>query len=421
MIRHIECCRLCGEILFSDKLELRPTPLANELSVSAESAISAEKFPLTVGMCSECSHVQLVDLVSSERLFDRYAYQSGTSTSFKNHFAEFASTTRRFAKLTPILEIGSNDGTLLQAFADLGIKCVGIEPSVQLVEKCQNSDLDVRVGYYDESTAANLVAEFGQFDLIVANNVLAHIDNLHQVFQDILDSLSPDGVCVFEVAHLLNMVEQGTFDCIYHEHMSYHSLISLNKFCKSVGFTVFDVQLVSSHGGSMRVFISKSSQIAIQDSVGRLLEVELACGLDSPKVLQTIETRILSLKLELDNYLNSKKSTSIKFTFGFGAPAKLVTFMSETRLYEQNIAFIIDDNPLKQGKFIPTWAIPVIGKPEAEEIITGLIRENSSIEFRVIIFPWNISAEIIDKLSKWLPKGTEVLWFNDGLNVREIL
>ena len=421
MIRHIENCRLCGGNLFSDQLVLSPTPLANELSVSAETAINAETFPLTVAMCSECSHVQLVDLVTSERLFDGYAYQSGTSIYFRNHFGEFASTTSGFAGSTPILEIGSNDGTLLQAFADLGLACVGIEPSVQLVEKCIGSGLDARVGYFDESTVKNLVDEFGRFNLVVANNVLAHVDNLRQVFQDIFNSLSPEGVCIFEVAHLLSMLEQGTFDSIYHEHMSYHSLTSLVKFCNSIGFTIFDVHLVGSHGGSIRVFISKSPRIDIQDSVGRLLEVELSSGLNSPNVLNAIKSRILNLKFELNNYLNSEKSNSKRITLGFGAPAKLVTFISETRLYEQDLSFIIDDNPLKQGKFIPTWAIPVISKNQAEKIIAKIIGDDPSTKIRVIIFPWNLSSEIVEKLSEWLPKGTEVLWFNDGLNVREIL
>jgi SAM-dependent methyltransferase len=421
MMRHVENCRLCGGVLFSDQLVLNPTPLANELSVSAVAALNAEIFPLTVAMCSECSHVQLVDLVTSERLFDGYAYQSGTSTYFRNHFAEFASTTSKFAGSKPILEIGSNDGTLLQAFADLGLVCVGIEPSVQLVENCIRSGLNARVGYFDESTVKNLVDEFGQFDLVVANNVLAHVDNLRQVFQDIFNSLSPEGVCVFEVAHLLSLVEQGTFDSIYHEHMSYHSLTSLHKFCNSIGFTIFDVQLVSSHGGSIRVFISKSPKFEIQDSVGRLLELELSSDLNSPKVLNVIKSHISNLKFELDNYLNSDKSNSKRITFGFGAPAKLVTFISETRLYEQDLSFIIDDNPLKQAKFIPTWAIPVIAKNQAEKIIAEIIDKDPGIKVRVIIFPWNLSLEIFEKLSEWLPKGTEVLWFNDGLNVREIL
>ncbi len=420
-MRHVENCRLCGGVLFSDQLVLNPTPLANELSESADAATKAEIFPLTVAMCSECSHVQLVDLITSERLFDGYAYQSGTSTYFRNHFAEFASTTSKFAGSKPILEIGSNDGTLLQAFADLGLRCVGIEPSEQLVEKCVQSGLDARVGYFDESAVKNLVDEFGQFDLVVANNVLAHVDNLRQVFQDIFNSLSPEGVCIFEVAHLLSMVEQGTFDSIYHEHMSYHSLTSLTKFCNSIGFTIFDVQLVSSHGGSIRVFISKNPRIDIQDSVGMLLEVELSSGLTSPNVLHTIKSRILNLKLEIDNYLNFNKSSAKRITFGFGAPAKLVTFISETRLYEQDLSFIVDDNPLKQGKFIPIWAIPVIAKTQAEKMIAEIISDDPGIKIRVIIFPWNLSLEIIEKLSEWLPKGTEVLWFNDGLNVREIL
>ena len=420
MMRHTENCRLCGGVLFSDQLVLNPTPLANELSLSAETAINAETFPLTVAMCSECSHVQLVDLITSERLFDGYAYQSGTSTYFRNHFAEFASTTSQFAGLKPILEIGSNDGTLLQAFAELGLKCVGIEPSAQLVEKCLRTGLDARVGYFDESTVNNLVDEFGKFDLVVANNVLAHVDNLRQVFQDIFNSLSPEGVCVFEVAHLLSMVEQGTFDSIYHEHMSYHSLTSLVKFCNSIGFTIFDVQLVSSHGGSIRVFLSRSPKFEIQDSVGRLLELELSSGLNSPEVLHTIQSHISNIKFGLNSYLNSQKNGSKRITFGFGAPAKLVTFISETRLYEQDLRFIVDDNPLKQGKFIPTWAIPVISKTQAEKIIAEIIADDPGIEIRVIIFPWNLSLEIIEKLSEWLPKGSEVLWFNEGLNVREI-
>jgi SAM-dependent methyltransferase len=420
MIRHVEQCRLCEGIFSTDLLTLNPTPLANELSESAEIAKKAQVFPLTVAMCSDCSHVQLVDLVTSERLFDNYTYQSGTSSFFRSHFAEFAATTARFAGSAPILEIGSNDGTLLQAYADLGLKCVGIEPSVQLVEKCRSTGLDARVGYFDARTASQLVVEFGQLDLIVANNVLAHIDNLRQTFQNVFDSLAPEGVCIFEVAHLLSMVSHGTFDSIYHEHMSYHSVLSLTKFCESIGFTLFNVQLVNSHGGSIRVFLSKDPTVEIDKSVEKILELELANNLDNVSVLHSLRSSISKLQLEIGNYFSSGEKNVLNLTFGFGAPAKLVTFISETRLYEQDLSFIIDDNPLKQGKFIPTWAIPVIAKTQAEKIIAGIIGEDPGIKIRVIIFPWNLSSEIIAKLGEWLPRGTEVLWFNNGLNVREI-
>ncbi len=421
MMRHTDNCRLCGGIFFSDRLILSPTPLANELSESAEIALDVDIFPLTLAMCSECSHVQLTDLVVSKRLFDNYSYQSGTSAFFRKHFSEFASTTVQFAGLKPILEIGSNDGTLLQAYTDLGYECVGIEPSVQLVEQCVDDGLIVRAGYFDSGTVQQLISEFGQLDLVVANNVLAHIDNLRQTFRDIYACLSPNGVCVFEVAHLLNMVAQGTFDSIYHEHMSYHSVFSLTKFCQSIGFTPFDIQLVDSHGGSIRMFISKNPTIKISNSVEEILKKELAIGLDQPLVLNSVKDRISKIRLELDEFFSLTKTHTDILTIGFGAPAKLVTFISETRLYEQKISFIVDENPLKQGKFIPKWAIPVIGKSEAEKKITNLITENPDILIRVIIFPWNLSSEIIEKLIEWLPRGSQLIWFNDGLKVREII
>lgn len=420
MIRHTDNCRLCGGIFFSDRLSLSPTPLANELSETAEIAGEVEIFPLTLAMCSECSHVQLTDLVMSKRLFDNYSYQSGTSAFFRKHFSEFASATVQFAGLKPILEIGSNDGTLLRAYADLGYECVGIEPSVQLVEQCVHDGLIARAGYFDARTVQQLISEFGQLDLVVANNVLAHIDNLRQTFHDIYACLSPNGVCVFEVAHLLSMVAQGTFDSIYHEHMSYHSVFSLTKFCESIGFTVFDIQLVDSHGGSIRMFISKNPAIEISQSVEEILQQELEIGLNEPLVLNSIRDRISKLKLELGDFFSSRQTHEEIFTIGFGAPAKLVTFISETRLYEQEISFIIDENPLKQGKFIPKWAIPVIGKSEAEKNITRLIAENPDILIRVIIFPWNLSTEIVEKLIEWLPSGSQLIWFNNGLKVREI-
>jgi 2-polyprenyl-3-methyl-5-hydroxy-6-metoxy-1,4-benzoquinol methylase len=420
VIRKIKQCRLCEGELFSDRLTLSPTPLANELYDTRKEAEKAEVFPLTLAMCSVCSHVQLVDLVSSLRLFENYAYQSGTSSFFRKHFEEFAFTTSQFVVNTPVLEIGSNDGTLLSAYQRLGIRSIGIEPSAQLVSGCLTLGLDARVGYFDKKTRDDLIAEYGLFDLIVANNVLAHIDDLRQVFIDIYSSLSNEGVCVFEVAHLLSMVEQGTFDSIYHEHMSYHSIYSLEKFCNSVGLTIFKVEQVNSHGGSVRVFVSKNPEVDVQISVKNLIYDEIVAGLDKPGILKVIRDQINNLKGEVAEIFSSDLENESKITFGYGAPAKLVTFISETQLYKVNIQFIVDDNPLKQGKFVPKWSIPIVSQLEAQQGFIKLLKEFHGLKIRVVIFPWNLSEELIDKLTTWLPRGTEVVWFNKGLNVREI-
>lgn len=421
MIRQINQCRLCGESLFPERLILRPTPLANELYDTRQEAEGADVFPLTLAMCSSCSHVQLIDLVSSERLFQNYSYQSGTSSFFRKHFETFALLTSQFVADAPVLEIGSNDGTLLAAYQKLGIRIVGIEPSSKLVDGCRALGLDARVGYFDQKTRDELVAEFGLFDLIVANNVLAHIDDLRQVFIDIYFSLSSEGVCVFEVAHLLKMVEQGTFDSIYHEHMSYHSVFSLQKFCGSLGFTIFKVEQVDSHGGSIRVFLSKNQNIKIHSSVQDLINDEIDLRLNEPGVLKSIQDDIYNLKRKMVEIFFSVLDDEKRITFGYGAPAKLVTFISETELDKVNFQFLVDDNPLKQGKFVPKWSIPIISQLDAQQKITGLLKENPQPRIRVIIFPWNLSDEIIEKLTGWLPRGTEVIWFNRGLNVREIL
>lgn len=421
MIRQIKQCRLCGESLFPERLILKPTPLANELYETREEAEAADVLPLTIAMCSACSHVQLVDLVSSERLFQNYAYQSGTSSFFRNHFEAFALLTSQFVSNTPVLEIGSNDGTLLAAYQKLGIRNVGIEPSAKLVEGCRALGLDARVGFFDENTRKELIAEYGLFDLIVANNVLAHIDDLPGVFRDIYHSLSSEGVCVFEVAHLLKMVEQGTFDSIYHEHMSYHSLFSLQKFCSSMGLTIFRVDQVDSHGGSIRVFLSKNLNIEIQSSVKDLIDAEIDSRLNEPGVLKTIQNNMHNLKSQMTEIFLPAMDDDYQITFGYGAPAKLVTFVSETELDKVNLRFVVDDNPLKQGKFVPKWSIPIVSQLEAQEEIRSLLGEIPGSKIRVIVFPWNLSDEIIEKLTEWLPCGTEVVWFNKGLNVREIL
>jgi SAM-dependent methyltransferase len=421
MIRQIKRCRLCGESLFSERLSLRPTPLANELYDTRLEAEGADVFPLTLAMCSVCSHVQLVDLVSSQRLFQNYSYQSGTSSFFRKHFEEFALLTSQFVRNAPVLEIGSNDGTLLGAYQRLGIRNVGVEPSTQLVKGCRALGLDARVGYFDEKTRNEFVAEFGLFDLIVGNNVFAHIDNLRQVFTDIYSSLSSEGVCVFEVAHLLRMVQQGTFDSIYHEHMSYHSLYSLQTFCGSLGFTIFKVDQVDSHGGSIRVFLSKNPKIAVHASVQDLINSEIDSRLNEPGVLKTLQDDMNNLKSKMAEVFFSALDDRQSITFGYGAPAKLVTFISETELHKVNLQFVVDDNPLKQGKFVPKWSIPIVSQLEAQERISGLRVKSPRARIRVVIFPWNLSEEIIDKLTEWLPCGTEVVWFNKGLNVREIL
>ena len=410
MFRTLTNCRLCSGEFFQKTLRLKSTPPANELYKSKDEARAAEKFPLEVVMCQKCRHVQLKQIVSPKRLFDDYVYKSGTSRFFNDHFDKLASSlVTEFKVDNYVLEVGSNDGILLASLAKRGIKSIGIEPSSFLAKECVNNNLNVYNSYLDSKVVAEIIQSHGHASIVLGNNVFAHIDDMRTAFKNVFDLLGNSGVFIFEVAHLKYILMDGLFDTIYHEHMSYHTAIALEKFALETGFKLFRIEEIPSHGGSLRFYLSKDKDQLIDQSVEKTIKEEVSLGLNEVEVLSSIEGKIKNTKLAADIMLKEISMKSNALFVGYGAPAKVVTFLAQMDMEDMDLIGIIEDNIDKQSKYLPGSGFAI----NSLEEIQRSIKKNGSKELCInfLIFPWNLKSEIIEKLGKWAPKNSNAVVF----------
>lgn len=405
--RELEKCRLCAGEFFKTSVKLIDSPLANELYPSRELSLVADTFALEIVMCTECKHIQLKHIVDPGRLFSDYIYASGTSVTFKNHFGKLA---EKISKLIPggiVLEVGSNDGTLLEALRDHGIVTIGVEPSEYLAKMSENKCDFIYHNFLNKTLCRDILEKHGPIDLVVGNNVFAHIDDLMEAFKNVTELLKTDGYFIFEVAHVLSLVQNHLFDTIYHEHMSYHSVTSLEPLLRKIGLNLIEVEEIETHGGSIRVVCQKSpTNSTLSSAILNILTKERIAKLESDDWMQGFND-YMKVLLQKTNTAVSKFSDDTVW-FGYGAPAKAVTFINEFNLASLNIRGIIDDNPEKQEKFLPVSGIGVVSKAELLRKLDDL---PSKSEFACIIFPWNLSDEIVEKLPNLDGKTFRAVWF----------
>ena len=405
--RELTCCRICGGNFYPESIRLKDSPLANELYLSKEEAVNADLFPLEVVECAACKHIQLKHIVDPERLFSNYVYASGTSKTFRDHFTKLAATLSNTIPGGLVLEVGSNDGTLLEALTSHGMRAIGIEPSKQLAEMSKEKCEAVYTNFLGKDLSVFLVKEYGEFDFVVGNNVFAHIDDLVGAFKNAQIILKQGGYLVFEVAHALKLVEQKLFDTIYHEHMSYHTVISLDIFIRELGFNLTNVEEIEMHGGSIRVTCQKSaSQSEMLPEVNEIFRREVLAGLDSSDWMKKFNTHLEQLSLETKTAIQAEPLSTT--WFGYGAPAKAVTFINQFELDQIGLIGIIDDNPGKQGKYLPRSGIKVVAHAEME---SNLIPSLKPANLNCVIFPWNLSTEIASKLIGFSKYALKVIWF----------
>ena len=404
-----ETCRLCGSPFFSEKLALKPTGLANELFEDKNKALEADLFPLTLVMCSKCRHVQLQDIVKPQRLFDSYLYKTGLSRTFVKHFDQLAELIKTYVpKYGLVLEVGSNDGTLLEALSKLNIQAVGLEPAENLNVEVRKKGLSVITGYLEESLENSELLSRAPYDLIVGNNVFAHIDDISLAIQVCVSLLKNQGKFVFEVAHLLSLVEHNLFDTIYHEHMSYHSILALEPFLNENNLEIIKVDLISTHGGSLRVVAQKTEKPKKLESVHtqEILLREQKANLDNPAIFFKLQEAITKQSKEVQTYL--RENTTNKRIIGYGAPAKIVTYLTQLGLNEFQFEFIIDDNELKQNKYLPQTGIKIVNRNNLNSI-----SDPESIVF--VIFAWNLREDICNRLKEKNLENSTVISFLPSL------
>lgn len=380
-------------------MELPLTALANEF---VEKPGPQDTFPLTLQLCQECGHLQLAEVIDPRRLFGNYVYVSATSPVFVQHFEEYAEHLIGEAQLSQlsrrslIVDIGSNDGTFLRAFKRRGFERVlGVEPAKKIAEVASTqNDVSTRVGMFTRVMALEIRNESGAADLVTANNVFAHADDLEEIATGVRDLLSPDGIFVFEVSYLQDVVSKMLFDTIYHEHLSYHTLRPLLVFFGSLDMRVFHAERVSTHGGSLRVYVSRARR-PVSDDVGRLAQEELEMGLFEAKTYRNLGRRIDSQGAKLREQVRAWKKEGKRIA-GYGAPAKLTTLMYAFGLDGADFEFIIDDSPWKQGLYTPGLQIPV--KSKQEEGQSRLTREKIDV---CMVFAWNFFDSIVANNKDW--------------------
>lgn len=362
-IRHRDRCRLCDRSDLTKVLSLAATPPANAF-VPASAVHDVQLcLPLDVWFCEGCKHVQLLDVVDPSELFRNYVYASGTSPVFVTHFEAYArDIVSRFCLRSGdlVVDIGSNDGTLLSFFKASGQRVLGIDPAEEIARRASNAGVETICAFFTPRLAEQLRDRYGTSRVITANNVFAHIDDLSSTVTAVRTMLDEDGVFVFEVSYLLDVYEQLLFDTIYHEHLDYHSVLSLQPFFLRHGLKLIDAVRVGTHGGSLRGIASRiDNDHPVSNSVSVLVERERAAKLDQAETFRHFAARIDRLGSELGTLLRRLRSDG-KTIAGFGAPAKATTLMHQFGIDGNLIDFVVDDSPLKQGLYTPGFHIPVV-------------------------------------------------------------
>jgi len=398
-------CALCsaGSNELVQVLSLAPTPPANEFVKEEELALPQEAIPLTLLLCRICGHVQLAEIVDPGRLFRNYVYVSGTSPVFVSHFNRYAANAiERFGlgSSSFVMDVGSNDGTLLKQFRMQGVgKVLGIDPASDIAKAARESGIPTLEAFLNPELAGEIVASSGTADLICANNVFAHAEDLRGFAEAVHLLLAERGVFVFEVSYIVDVVQKLLFDTIYHEHLAYHSVTPLIRFFSSLGLRLFDAERIDTHGGSLRCYVCQSA--AKYDNSGRLAELvrlERELGLAEPDVYRKFKERISARGEQLRSRLKEIQQKGQRVA-GFGAPAKLTPLMYEFAINSSHIDFVIDDSAWKQGLFTPGTHIRVV--PSAE-----LYQRRPDY---CIVFAWNFAESIMAKHTAYTDAGGHFL------------
>ena len=385
--KKLKNCRLCNFNSFNNIIKLNPTPPANNLT-NRKSDLS-KSTPLEVVKCKKCSHVQLRHLVNEDILFKNYNYRTGLSSEFNVHFKNFTKRYNKILSKGSILEIGSNDATLLNHLSEINENCFGIEPTRNF-NKFYKKNIKLVNGFFNSSNSKKLYnLNKGPFNIIIANNVFAHIEKIQDFTKNISKIMGQNSIFIFEVSYLGDVIKNNYFDTIYHEHMSYHSLQPLIRFFKKYDLNLVDAERIKTHGGSIRAFVSKSTKTKKSLRLKKLISDERKMRLDKLDTFKVFEKSILNNKKKIINILNKYKNKGYTIC-GFTAPAKATSLIHFYEI-QRFINCIYDDNGLKQNKYIPGTDI-VIKKPK---------KTKSNSQIIPIIFAWNIQKQIIKKCMEY--------------------
>jgi 2-polyprenyl-3-methyl-5-hydroxy-6-metoxy-1,4-benzoquinol methylase len=381
--------------------DLGMSPLANSY-VKLEDAQSAEHFyPLKVWVCDRCLLAQLEEFESPDAIFSDYLYFSSFSTSWVEHarrYCEMMVARFRFNAESQIVEIASNDGYLLQHFKAKGIPVLGVEPAANVAKAAwDQKQIPSVVKFFGVQTAQELVADGKSADLLLGNNVLAHVPDINDFVGGLKIALKPEGIITFEFPHLLRLIDENQFDTIYHEHFSYLSFLAVERVFARHGLTLFDVEEVPTHGGSLRIFArhmeNSAAVAAITDRVGKITKKEENFGLTMMATYEAFGEKVKATKRKLLKFLIEAKEAG-KSVVCYGAAAKGVTLVNYCGVRDDLVDYVVDKSPYKQSHFMPGVRIPIYSPEKIFETKPAY----------VLILPWNLRKEICEEMAgvrKW--------------------
>jgi SAM-dependent methyltransferase len=384
-------CRFCATPLEHVFADLGSTPLANSYLTPAQAHAIEPLYPLLAYACGRCLLVQLEAFESPAGIFSEYAYFSSYSSTWLDHSRRYAAQMIELCQLGPhsrVVEVASNDGYLLQYFRDAGIPVLGIEPAANVAEVANERGIPTRVEFFGAASARALRADGGA-DLLIGNNVLAHVPDINDFVAGLKLLLHPGGTITMEFPHLLRLIEGCQWDTIYHEHFCYLSWHTARALFAAHGLRLFDVEELPTHGGSLRIYgVHADDAREDTERASELLGRERAAGLEQMEIYASFGERVMRDRAEILSFLTGLREDGLRIA-GYGAPAKGNTMLNYCAIGTETVEFTCDLNPHKQGHLLPGSHIP-IRPPDA------IRAERPDV---VLILPWNLRAEIMDQLS----------------------
>ena len=394
-------CRACRGATLTKFLSLGEVPLANSFLTAGQLQQPEPRFPLEVYFCADCSLVQLVDVVDPAVLFSHYLYRSGTSSTLAQHNAALAETVARERGLTSsdlVVEIASNDGSLLKYFCERHIRVLGVEPATNIAALAREAGVETLNEFFNATLAEKILSTHGAAGVIIANNVLAHVDTSLEFLEAARSLLKADGRIVIEVPYLAEMLAQLEYDTIYHEHLSYFSVTALLRLFTEAGLALDRVDLVPIHGGSLRLWAKQIGAGGHTESVLQLAEKERAAGLARLATYQEFGRRVARNRKDLLALLRQLQGEG-KSLAGYGAPAKGNTLLCYCGIGTDIVPYTVDRSPLKVGLFCPGSHIPI-------EPFDRILERRPDY---VLILAWNFATEIMASLSDYQEKGGQFI------------
>lgn len=386
-------CRSCGAALEHTFVDLGMSPLANSYIKPEQLSRMEPFYPLHVYVCAKCWLVQLEEFSSPHDIFSDYAYFSSFSDSWLAHakaYVDMISARFNLGRHSKVVEIASNDGYLLQNFVARGVPVLGVEPAANVAEAAIKKGVNTKVAFFGEKTALGLLGDGWAADLIIGNNVLAHVPDLNDFVKGLKVLLGPKGLITMEFPHLLRLMEENQFDTIYHEHFSYFSFLAVEQVFARHGMKLFDVEEVPTHGGSLRIYAAHQDDVSktIGPRAKELKSREQAAGFGRLDRYLSFGSVVEATKRKLLSFLITAKQEG-KHVVGYGAPAKGNTLLNYCGVRTDLMDYTVDRSPHKQGHFLPGVHIPIYS-PE---------RIRQTQPDYLLILPWNIRAEVMEQMA----------------------